>query len=94
MAKGKLFERLNDITHCETGFDKCYTSSVVDMLNDAKEDFPNLKSVEKKLTPEMIKYHRDREHALYMLLALERGEWAKRWLGLTFVTEQTKEQTK
>jgi hypothetical protein len=40
MIKGKLYERINEIEHFETGYSKLYTYSVIDMLNEAKKDFP------------------------------------------------------
>ena len=44
-----LYKRVNETTHCEIGYNKLYTSTVIDMLDDAKESFPIKPSILKIL---------------------------------------------
>jgi len=53
MSKGKFFDKVEESTHCETGFSKLYTDTVLEMLIDAKESFPIGKRSLKILTEQM-----------------------------------------
>jgi hypothetical protein len=73
MIKGKLYERINEIEHFETGYSKLYTYSVIDMLNEAKKDIP------KTIPIELINF--GDKAITYSSDVNEWIKWAIKWFG-------------
>jgi hypothetical protein len=93
MTKGKLFERIEETTHCETGFEKVYTSTMIDLINEAKRDYlkrvyrlTDDKLADKKFMKDFLQGLRSttkthRELKAEGLLGSEEWLWIIDWFG-------------
>ena len=81
-----LYKRVNETTHCETGFNKLYTETVIDMLNDAKESFPIKPRILKILVDRIERG--DKIGELHVLDENQIVEWFIKNFVIDFISKQ------
>ena len=83
MIRGKLGKRLSEVVHCETGFNKIYFESALDILDEANKEFPTTEQAREFLLS-MPKDIRQRTGFNLITAKLELiKRWRKEWFGET-----------